>query len=138
MTNGIFISIRPKYCNLIKKRIKINEFRSYKPKQDIQTFWIYESAPTSALKYIAEVADPVEYPEKLEIKGDGDDRFNSGKTKYKFAFKIVHLYELETPLTLHNLKSEFNFSPPQSFAYINTYPKLIEFVRNEIKLNRIF
>ncbi|SFC83918.1 Predicted transcriptional regulator, contains an HTH and PUA-like domains [Bacillus sp. 491mf] len=137
MQNEIFISIKPVYCKKIKERKKLNEFRNYKPKNQIKRFWIYESSPTSALKYIADVSLPIEYPNKVEELADGDDRFNNGENG-KYAFYIERLFQLEIPIELKELKSDFSFTPPQGFAYTSTYPNLVDFVENKIRLNRVF
>ncbi|MFD1205226.1 hypothetical protein ACFQ38_08925 [Sporosarcina contaminans] len=138
MKKAIFLSIKPQYCKLIESQKKVNEFRTFIPKEEVEYFWIYESAPTSALKYIAKVSKPISYPNKIAVIGDGDDRFNMGLTKYKYAYTIESLYKLATPLSLNFLRKEFNFYPPQGYSYLRTYSDLVEYVDEKIPLKKVF
>ncbi len=135
MPNEIFISLKPKFAELIRQRKKTHEFRTYKPRHKVNRFWIYVTQPIALLKYVAEVGEPVEYPAKiLDI---GDREFNKGLKAFKYAFPILHLYELKKPISLQKLKEKFSFAPPQSFAYANRYKSLVECVRAS-GLRRIF
>ncbi len=137
MPNEIFISLKPKFAELIRQRKKTHEFRSYKPRYKINRFWIYVTQPIALLKYVAEVGEPAEYPEKIPETGIGNREFNKGLKTSNYAFPILHLYELKQPISLQKLKEKFGFAPPQSFAYINRYKSLAECVRAS-GLRRIF
>ncbi|KOO51503.1 hypothetical protein [Viridibacillus arvi] len=138
MTNGIFISIKPPYCKLIKSREKVNEFRSKIPKQPIKYFWVYESAPSSSLKYCAIVGTPVHFPDKVEEVGNGDLSFNEGNSKYTYAYPILKLYELTEAIPLNILKEMYQFSPPQGFAYCARYPELDPYLKNHAQWREVF
>ncbi|KON84614.1 hypothetical protein AF331_11280 [Rossellomorea marisflavi] len=69
--------------------------------------------------------------------GDGDARFNEGGTKYRFAFPILELWRLEEPLPFAYLKEHFGFHAPQSYAYLDRYPALVDLVRRESILVKI-
>lgn len=138
MKKAIFISIKPKYCKLIESQKKVNEFRTFIPKEETEYFWIYESSPVSALKYIAKVSKPVTYPDQVEQVGYGDDRFNSGLSKYKHAYKIESLFKLASPLPLDFLRNEFSFTAPQGYSYLRTYPELVKFVEDQASLTQVF
>ena len=137
MMSEIFISLKPKFAELIRQRKKTYEFRKYKPRQKINRFWIYVTQPIAALKYIAEVGELVEYPTKIPEDGVGNLEFNEGLKKSKYAFPILHLDELINPIHLQRLRGEFGFTPPQSFSYISRYESLVEYV-TESSLRRIF
>lgn len=137
MEQGLFISIHPEYCTLLSEGKKVHEFRSVKPKRQTDFLWIYESSPSSALTYIARTANPVEFPDQVEVRGDGDARFNKGGTKYRFAFPILELWRLEEPLPFAYLKEHFRFHAPQSYAYLDRYPALVDLVRRESILVKI-
>ncbi len=137
MTNEIFISLKPKFAELIKRRQKNHEFRRYKPKYSIQKFWIYVNKPISQLKYVAEIADPIEYPNQIPENGVGNVEFNQGLKKSKFAYYIIHFYEITNPMGCEELRKRFKFLPPQRFVYADKHPKLIKFMHN-LKWQMIF
>ncbi|ETT86549.1 hypothetical protein MKZ08_10675 [Viridibacillus sp. FSL R5-0477] len=138
MQTGIFISIKPPYCKLIKSQEKVNEFRSKIPKLPVNHFWIYESAPSSSLKYCAIVGTPVHFPDKVKEVGYGDQSFNEGNSKYTYAYPILQLYELTEAIPLKILKEMYQFSPPQGFAYCGRYPKLDIYLKNHAQWREVF
>ncbi|RMF94786.1 MAG: hypothetical protein D6734_06950 [Candidatus Schekmanbacteria bacterium] len=137
MMYEIFISLKPQFSELIRQRKKTHEFRKYRPRHEIKRLWIYVTHPVSALKYIAEVGKLVEYPTRIPEDGVGNKEFNTGLKKSKYAFPILHLYELREPIHLRRLRNEFGFAPPQSFAYIDKYESLVEYVKDS-GLRRLF
>lgn len=138
LQTGIFISIKPPYCKLIKSQEKVNEFRSKIPKLPVNHFWIYESAPSSSLKYCAIVGTPVHFPDKVKEVGYGDQSFNEGNSKYTYAYPILQLYELTEAIPLKILKEMYQFSPPQGFAYCGRYPKLDIYLKNHAQWREVF
>jgi hypothetical protein len=124
--------------DLIVKREKANEFRNIIPKKKISHLWIYESSPTMELKYIVEVSEPIMFPDKIDVVGYGDDRFNQGEMNYKYCYKILHLYELNEFLSINFLRSKFSFYAPQSFTYLSKYEGLKNYVENKIGYTKIF
>ncbi|MEK5482280.1 hypothetical protein [Viridibacillus sp. FSL R5-0888] len=138
MQTGIFISIKPPYCKLIKSQEKVNEFRSKIPKLPVNHFWIYESAPSSSLKYCAIVGTPVHFPDKVKEVGYGDQSFNEGNSNYTYAYPILQLYELTEAIPLKILKEMYQFSPPQGFAYCGRYPKLDIYLKNHAQWREVF
>ena len=58
-------------------------------------------------------------PGEVEDEGGlGNADFNQGLKESKFAFEILHLYKIRTPLLAPELKENYNLSPPQRFAYL--------------------
>ena len=133
----IFLSIKREFSDRIANCEKNHEFRKYLPNEPVEKIWIYVPSPICELKYIATVGKPVIYPEKIAIDGFGNKEFNDGQKKAKFAFPILHLYEISEAISLSRLKIDFNFSPPQSYIYTKKYPKLIQFMQCQ-KLNQLF
>ena len=127
MSDGIYVSINSTAIYKILCGIKNHEFRNYLPKSRFNLLYVYETAPTSELKYVVEIGEIVEYPNKLEANGDGNLEFNYGK-KAKYAYQILKVYELINPITLKNLKEKFDFMPPQAFAYGERYPELTSYI----------
>ena len=126
----VLISIKPEHTNRIESQIKNYEFRSYLIK-DIKTMYVYESN-TSCLKYIMVIDNVVKYPDKIEEDGFGNDEFNM-HMKYDYAYHIKHLYKLNKPITLTELKSRFKFYAPQKYTLASSHPDLIEYINKQDK-----
>lgn len=133
----IVVSIYPKFTNLIKTGEKNYEFRKYVPKRGVNRLWIYSSSPACSLEYVAEIDKIVEFPEKIAEEGIGNDDFNNGLKKSKFAYHIKHLYRLASPLSLERLRSEFGFSAPQSYFYLDSNDKLKDYLQSQ-NLEKVF
>lgn len=130
LSSGIFISIKPNFTKIIETGEKNYEFRKYVPKRDINKLYVYESSPTCCLKYILFIDRIIEYPTIIEESGIGNDEFNKGLKKSKYAYSIKNVYKLINPISLVDLKKNYNFVAPQSYAYDTKYPDLIEFINN--------
>lgn len=136
MAKGIYLSIKPEFTKKIETGQKTYEFRKYYPKEKIDILYVYETVPTCALKYIIEISDVIEYPQKIKKTGYGNKEFNAGLKKSKYAYEIKHVDILEQPIPLNVLKKEYGFTAPQSYAYDYRYSKLTEKI-NKIKVKRI-
>lgn len=126
----IFLSIKPKFAELIANRQKTHEFRKYQPIQPIKKIFFYITRPECILKYIAEVGEPINHPNKIEGGGIGNDEFNNGLKKSRFTFPILHLYELTEGVSLETLRDKYGFSPPQRFIYGDKFPRLMHFINS--------
>ncbi len=126
----IILSLKPKFANLISTRKKTYEFRKYVPKDPIKQILIYVTQPICELQYIIEIGNPIKYPGKIPENGIGNYEFNNGLKVSKYAFPINHLYKLEQGIPLSKLKSEFNFTPPQSYVYTDNYSGLMSYLGN--------
>lgn len=133
----IVVSIYPKFTNLIITGEKNYEFRKYIPKRGVDRLWIYSSSPIRSLEYMAEIDKIVEFPQKIVEKGIGNDDFNNGLKKSKYAYHIKHLYRLSTSLSLERLRNEFEFSAPQSYFYLDSNDELMRFLLKQ-NLKKIF
>ena len=133
MKKAIYLSIKPKFTRKIETGEKDHEFRKYIPKEAIDTLFVYETVPTCQLKYIIELGKIVEYPDKINERGYGNSDFNAGLKQSKYAYEIKHVYLLENPICLKELKDVYGFAPPQSYAYDDRYKKLT----NDIKLAKV-
>ena len=133
MNNGIYVSINPVPVSKIIQGIKNHEFRNYVPKESFQFLYVYVTVPKCELKYVIEIGKIVQYPNRLEVDGDGNTEFNSGN-KSKFAYPIKKVYELSNPISLKELKEKFAFVPPQAFSYSKTYPELTDYIQKAEKV----
>lgn len=138
MENEVLFSLKPQFAELIAKKDKTHEFRKYKPKNLPVRLWFYVTSPISTLMYIADVDPVVQFPDKIPSRSYGNDDFNKGLKKSKFAFPVLHLYKIKKPLTLNQLRVSYNFTAPQGFAYMSKYPDLYEDVINNIGIEKIF
>lgn len=130
MKKAIYISIKPEFTKRIETGEKNYEFRKYIPKKEIDTLFVYESSPTCQLKYIIELGDIIEYPNKIKKEGYGNEDFNNGLKSSKYAYEIKKVFVLKTPITLDKLRKEYSFVPPQSYAYATKYQKLTDELLN--------
>lgn len=127
MTSVVFMSIKEIHMNRILCKIKNHEFRTKKPKKDFNYIIVYVPTPIKELKYVLKVKQPVASPSKISIDGYGNKDFNNTNTE-KYAYPIESVYEINKPVKLDILKSEYNFTAPQSFAYGEKYQKLLEYI----------
>ena len=86
--------------------------------------YVYETTPTCTLKYIIELGEIIKYPNLITKDGYGNEDFNKGVKKSKYAYEIKHVDILEKPISLFELRHIYHFTPPQSYAYDNKYPEL--------------
>ena len=128
MKKGIFISIKPEFTKRIETGEKNYEFRKYIPKEEFDKLYIYETVPTCSIKYILSIDKIVEYPNKIIEKGYGNNDFNNGLKKSKFAYHILKVEKLDNPISLKELKTKFGFTAPQSYAYDTRYPELVNYI----------
>lgn len=131
--NGIYISIKPNFVELILKRKKNYEFRKYIPNRHFNKIYIYETLPKARIKYVIDITKISKYPEKIDTQGIGNSDFNSGIKKSKYAYKLGKIYFLEQEIKLKDLKSIYHFVPPQSFAYIDKYEDLTKYINENLK-----
>ncbi|MBR3362777.1 MAG: hypothetical protein IKG40_02500 [Bacilli bacterium] len=128
MKRGIFLSIKPEFTRKIESGEKNYEYRKYLPKENFELLYVYETVPTCSLKYILYIDRIVEYPNKISEKGFGNDDFNNGLKKSKYAYHIKHVEKLDNPISLKTLKEKYGFSAPQSYAYDTKYPDLVDYI----------
>jgi predicted transcriptional regulator len=133
MTKAIFISIKPEFTKRIELGEKNYEFRKYIPKEKIDKLYVYETVPTCSLKYILTIDKIIEYPNKIIEVGYGNDDFNNGLKKSKYAYHISKVEKLDKSINLKELKNDYSFVPPQSYAYDSRYPELTNYIENTSK-----
>ncbi|CAG8483197.1 23586_t:CDS:2 [Gigaspora margarita] len=72
---------------------------------------------------LTEIEPAIEYPSQIPEDGIGNKEFNQGQgiNQSKFAYKIKHLYKLNNPIGIKELKSNYNISPPRKYIYVSKY-----------------
>lgn len=132
MKKAIFLSIKPEFTKRIENGTKNYEFRNYVPKKDFELLYVYETVPTSLLKYVITIDKIVKYPDKIKENGYGNNEFNKG-LKTKYAYHISSVEKLVDPIPLKILKENFGFTAPQGYAYNERYPKLTKLINDSKK-----
>lgn len=135
MNKAIYVSINANAVEKIVNKRKNYEFRNYIPKREFDTLYVYTTSPKSELKYLLKIGQIVKYPEQIMVQGDGNLEFNNGQ-KHTFAYRIDGIYELESGISLKELKEEYGFVPPQAFAYSDRYPCLTKNLEQTKKIKR--
>lgn len=135
MSKAIYVSINTHSVEKIVNKIKNHEFRNYIPKKefDTLTLYVYTTSPKSELKYLLKIGRIIRYPDQILVEGDGNSEFNIGQ-KNKFAYRIDSVYELESAIPLKELKENYEFTPPQAFAYSDRYPSLTKRLEHARKI----
>ncbi|RFU24602.1 hypothetical protein B7463_g11736, partial [Scytalidium lignicola] len=120
MRSDIMISIHPQHISNIVNRSKDHEFRSWPIPQGVSRIWIYETRPTSELRYMAVISTAKKPGEIIDLRGLGNASFNTQSgSLMRYAYEILELYELADPLSLAELKEkEWIASPPQKYIYV--------------------
>ncbi|MFX1477157.1 MAG: hypothetical protein ACFFCI_03395 [Promethearchaeota archaeon] len=126
---NVLLSIKPKYVEEIKNGNKRYEFRktlcSLKNRDKLEKIYIYSSTPIKKIVarfFVEEILE--DHPKRLWNKCKGlsgiekADFFKYFKNKESgLAIKISELKFFERPIEPEKIIP--NFSPPQSFCYIN-------------------
>jgi len=120
LKSDIIIAIRQPHLDHIVSLKKNHEFRSYLLPACVKRFWIYEPSPVSAIKYIAQVSNGKHPGEVSDENFIRNADFNLGKIENgRFAYEILKLEELESPVTLAELKSKnWLGGAPQKYCYL--------------------
>lgn len=131
-SNGIFLSIRPKYANKIFEGTKTVELRRVRPKhiKKGSLVLIYVSSPVKSLAGAFMIDEVIEQPIKELWKsvsskaGVTHEEFNSyydGVSKGIGIF-FSEVYPLNEPIELKKLREEMvGFHPPQGFRYVTDH-----------------
>jgi hypothetical protein len=117
--SDIIISIHPNHIFDIINRTKDHEFRTYQIPNQVKRMWIYETAPSSSIKYMASISAAKEPGQISDLRGLGNEEFNARQRGNHYAYEIFQVYELSDPLSLGTLKAKgWIKGPPQKYAYV--------------------
>ena len=135
--SDIIVSFDEEYLAPVINQKKTYEFRSWRADPEVKRMWIYVNKPIQSLMYILEIDTPVEYPNQIPNDNVYNELFNQGKkVKWKFAYRIKHLYKLNEPIGMRELKTKYGIHPPQKLTYVSKYPQLVKnvIVENQEKI----
>ena len=117
--SDIIVSFDEEYLAPVISQKKTYEFRSWRADPAVKRMWIYVNKPVQSLMYIFEVDPPVEYPNQIPNDNIYNELFNQGKQiKWKFAYRVKHLYRLNEPINREELKAKYKVHPPQSLPIL--------------------
>ncbi|KAH6713886.1 hypothetical protein BKA61DRAFT_735464 [Leptodontidium sp. MPI-SDFR-AT-0119] len=111
--SDVFVSIHPSHLTNIISGAKNHEFRNWSFALPVRRIWIYETQPTSMLKYMAEIGPAKKPGELTDANGLGNVDFN-GKASTWRAYEILQVYELANPKPLAQLKENGWLKAPPS------------------------
>lgn len=126
--SDIIISIHPENVRKIVNRTKYYEFRTYLIPSRVKRMWIYETAPSCTINYMALIG-PAKVPGQIvDLRGLGNEEFSATGSGNSYAYEIRKVYELSRPLSLDELiVEELIKEPPQKYVYVqanNLFPRL--------------
>jgi len=125
--SDIIVSFDEEYLTPVISQKKTYDFRSWRADPEVKRMWVYATKPLQSLMYILEVDSPVEYPHQIPNDNTYNEIFNQGKKdKWKFAYRIKHLYKLNEPIGMRELKAKYGIHPPQKLTYVSKYPPLVK------------
>ena len=123
----IIVSFDEEYLDPVISQKKTYDFRSWKANSEVKRMWVYVNKPLQSLMYILEVDSPIEYPNQIPNDNTYNKWFNQGKNvRWKFAYRIKHLYKLNEPIGMRELKIKYGIHPPQKFTYVSKHPQLVK------------
>ncbi|KLL02075.1 MAG: hypothetical protein MRERC_4c002 [Mycoplasmataceae bacterium RC_NB112A] len=135
--SDIIVSFDEEYLDPVINQKKTYEFRSWKADSEVKRMWVYVNRPIQSLMYIFELGSPVEYPNQIPNDNVYSETFNQGKNlKWKFAYRIKHLYRLNEPIGTKKLKEKYGIHPTQKLTYVSKYPQLTKdvIIENQEKI----
>ena len=124
------MSFWPEVYDRILKKEKIFEYRRTFPKNCSHAY-MYISSPVKAICAIIYHNEVIKLESlKGEYNIDLDKRIDSYSSNYKYSGTIKSIQKIK-PILLQDLKENIpNFTPPQSYLYIDNFPILKEYIEN--------
>ncbi|KAK0641268.1 hypothetical protein B0T16DRAFT_419560 [Cercophora newfieldiana] len=117
--SDVLISAPPDDVHLISIGMKDYVFGSYALPPSATRCWFYTAAPVAEVKYMAHLGSPLRPGEIDSTSGVGNAEFNTGKTRNKFARKLIQVYQLNNPVPLAMMKSYgLGDQPPRNFTFV--------------------
>ncbi|KAL2187601.1 hypothetical protein L209DRAFT_753651 [Thermothelomyces heterothallicus CBS 203.75] len=117
--SDILISIDAKTVGDIVNGIRDHVFRNYRFPVQASRCWIFTELPVGEVKYMATLG-PAQEPGQIDShSGRGNTEFNRGTLGYKFAHKLLQVYQLNNPVPLAEMEDNgLGAGPPQRYKYV--------------------
>lgn len=117
--SDIFISIHSGNVEKLVAMVKNHEFRTYTLPSSVARIWLYETKPSSKIRYMASIGTVKEPGEIKDEQGLGNMDFNAGKGLSRYAYEISQMYELANPVSLKTMRrNRWLESAPQKYAWV--------------------
>ena len=117
LETDIILAIKPEFAEAIRVQEKNHEYRKYEIKSTVTRFWLYETEPINAIRYIIKVG-PVKTPGQVQDpSGLGNDDFDKGLKESKYGFPILEMRQLNEPLSGLLMENNYGISPPHRYTY---------------------
>lgn len=128
----MLLSFKPEWFNKIKDGIKIFEYRRNFPDEEIFAY-MYVSSPMKKIVgkiHLGRKIDIKIWLEKYKDDSDVCDRILDFLTRHSYAMPIIS-FQMTKEIELDTLR-KFNpdFVCPQMYYYLERYPDLFEFIKN--------
>jgi hypothetical protein len=117
--SDIIISIDSDIVDDIVKGARDHEFRNYRFPMQVCRCWIFTGRPADEIRYMATLG-PAQEPGQIDSNsGLGNAEFNAGMSNYKFAHKLLQVYQLNNPVPLEDMADNgLGDGPPTKYRYI--------------------
>lgn len=132
----IMMSIRASEAEKIVTGRKNYEYRTRRPKQDVDYVVLYENAPVSAIRYILKITNILTPSEVLCDGIDQNNAFHNEELRYRFAYQIDTVWECCEKIDKMMLKNKFHITPPRSFLYLNSDDDLSCYLKSKSFLKK--
>jgi predicted transcriptional regulator len=125
--HDFILSIKPEYATKIVEGLKTVELRRRFPYGTVTgaVLYVYATVPIQALIGYATIRDVVKLPTEdiwaeynkvaYITRSDFDDYYAGSNAG--FVIRLKNPVRLQRPITLTELKTNLDFTPPQSFTY---------------------
>ena len=128
----MLLSFKPEWYNRIKDGSKIFEYRRTFPDEEILAY-MYVSSPMKMIVGKVHLGRKIdinnwkdEYKDDLEVC----DRIEDFLTRHTYAMPVLS-FQMTNEIDLETLrKFNSNFVCPQMYYYLDKYPELFEFIKN--------
>ncbi|KAJ5097124.1 hypothetical protein N7456_007845 [Penicillium angulare] len=121
----VLLAIKPEHLDNIATGRRNHEYRKYRLRDGVTRLWFYETreggAGRAAITHIAVIPESVRHtpgsvPE--EPFGIGNSDFNAGLKQSNYGYPVLEFYELVSPVTLAEMKSQWGLHAPMGWQYV--------------------
>ncbi|KAK2037931.1 hypothetical protein LZ31DRAFT_155769 [Colletotrichum somersetense] len=125
VTTDVLLAIKPAHLANIVSQQKNHEYRKYRLRDEVTWLWLYETREggegRSSITHIAVIPASVRRTPgtvPTEPFGIGNDDFNAGRKQSKYGCPLLELYELKSPVTVAELRSQWGMGAPMGWRYL--------------------
>lgn len=137
----MLLSFKPEIFELIRSGKKIYEYRYQFSDQPVRAY-MYVSLPVQQIVGYLELGRRIsleEWKEKYKDNGEVKERIDEYIARNNKYVMPINSFHMTKPILLCNLKKDIkNFIIPQSYYYLDKFPELLEYIReNAIETNEV-